>query len=227
MEAKKNPRKDLTRKSGQFFLIGLSISISLMITAFEWTTEKIERPQKPILPEETMAFIDIPSITIKLQSPPELYIQKKQAVVMGEIIPIETLTEQTSDPKDVLPEDPIDIQTGNSLIDEIEIPEVDPIVFAEVQPQPIGGIHNFYKELSEKIKYPNPARRMNIEGKVLVEFVVNKKGEPSDFKIIKGIGAGCDEEAKRVIALSKWTSGKQRGIPVRVRMTMPIYFRLN
>ena len=227
MEAKKNPSKDLTRKSGQFFLIGLSISISLTITAFEWTTEKIERPRKLFSIEEPMALIDIPSILIKTPKPPELVVPKKQVVSIGEIIPTETSTDLASNPQDVLSVDSIDIQTGNIPIDEIEIPVEETFVFVEVQPQPVGGIQNFYKELSEKIKYPHPAKRMNIEGKVLVEFVVNKKGEPCQFKIIKGIGAGCDEEAMRVIALSKWEPGKQRGIPVRVRMTMPIFFKLN
>ena len=227
MEAKKNPSKDLTRKSGQFFLIGLSISISLMITAFEWRTEKIEGISCKFSFADNISLIDIPNINIKIPKPPKEVAQKKQVINLSEIIPIETITGKTSDPQDVLPIDSIDIQTGNIPIDIIEIPEEDPIVFAEVQPQPVGGIQNFYKELSEKIKYPNPARRMNIEGKVLVEFVVNKKGEPCQFKIIKGIGAGCDEEAMRVIALSKWEPGKQRGIPVRVKMTMPIYFKLN
>jgi Periplasmic protein TonB, links inner and outer membranes len=60
-----------------------------------------------------------------------------------------------------------------------------------------------------------------------VEFVVNKNGAPSDLKVTKGIGGGCDEEAMRVIALSKWEPGKQRGNPVRVRMSMAINFKLN
>ena len=111
----------------------------------------------------------------------------------------------------------------------VDIPEVDSsyFIFVEEEPVPVNGLKSFYRELSEKIKYPAQARRMNIEGKVFVEFIVSKKGEPTDFKIVKGIGAGCDEEAIRVIALSKWEPGKQRGIPVRVKMVMPVYFKLN
>ncbi len=69
--------------------------------------------------------------------------------------------------------------------------------------------------------------QMGIEGKVFVEFVVDKDGTITNVKAIKGIGAGCDEEAKRVIeGAPKWSPGKQRGRPVKVRMILPITFKL-
>jgi protein TonB len=71
------------------------------------------------------------------------------------------------------------------------------------------------------------AQRTGTEGKVFVQFVVSKTGEPTDLKITKGIGAGCDEEAMRVIGKTKWEPGRQRGQPVRVRMTLPVYFQLS
>ena len=68
---------------------------------------------------------------------------------------------------------------------------------------------------------------MNIEGKVYVQFVVDKDGTLTDVKALKGIGAGCDEEAVRVIQEApKWKPGKQRGRPVKVRMVLPIIFKL-
>lgn len=80
--------------------------------------------------------------------------------------------------------------------------------------------------MANNIRYPRNAQRQSVEGKVFVEFVIDKRGLPSQFRVIKGIGAGCDEEAMRVIALSKWKPGKQRGIPVNVRMVIPIAFQL-
>ena len=65
-----------------------------------------------------------------------------------------------------------------------------------------------------------------MDGKVFVEFVVNRQGELSNVKVIKGIGAGCDEEALRVLALTHWEAGRQRGRPVNVRMVMPISFKI-
>jgi len=76
------------------------------------------------------------------------------------------------------------------------------------------------------LKYPLRATRQEVQGKVYVEFVIDLLGEPSQLKIIKGIGAGCDEEALRVIAKSRWEPGRQRGRPVNVRMVIPITFRL-
>ena len=78
------------------------------------------------------------------------------------------------------------------------------------------------------MNYPKQARRMGIEGKVYVQFVVDKDGSVTSVRAVKGIGAGCDEEAERVLKSSpKFKPGKQRGRPVKVRMMMPIIFKLN
>ena len=68
---------------------------------------------------------------------------------------------------------------------------------------------------------------MGVEGKVFVEFVVNRDGSIVDVKSIKGIGAGCDEEAVRIVqSAPAWKPGKQRGKPVRQKMVIPITFKL-
>ena len=92
------------------------------------------------------------------------------------------------------------------------------------------GMANFYTEIGKAMKYPDQARRMGIQGKVFVEFVIQKDGSLSDLKVIKGIGAGCDAEAIRLLneAAGKcpWSPGTQRGQPVRQRYTLPIIFKL-
>jgi len=100
----------------------------------------------------------------------------------------------------------------------------------EQAPEPIGGMGTFYEYVGKNIRYPLQARRMGIEGKVYVTFVVEKDGSLSNIETIKGIGAGCDEEAVRVLqdeATPLFKPGEQRGRPVRVRMQMPIIFKLN
>ena len=78
------------------------------------------------------------------------------------------------------------------------------------------------------MKYPSQAQRMGLEGKVFIEFVVGRDGSIADVKVLRGIGAGCDEEAIRVLKKSpNWSPGKQRGRPVRQRMVLPITFKLN
>lgn len=109
--------------------------------------------------------------------------------------------------------------------EEEEADEIFTIV--EDQPTPTGGMQAFYKYVSDNLKYPAQARRMGIEGKVFVQFVVDRDGSLSEVQAIRGIGAGCDEEAVRVIqGAPKWNPGKQRGRPVRVRMILPITFKL-
>lgn len=98
----------------------------------------------------------------------------------------------------------------------------------EEQPEPEGGIQAFYKYVSENLKYPAAARQKGVEGKVFVQFVVDTDGSLTEVKAIKGIGSGCDEEAVRVLRESPaWNPGKQRGQLVKVRMVMPITFKLN
>ena len=98
----------------------------------------------------------------------------------------------------------------------------------EDQPVPEGGMETFYRYVAENMKYPTQARQQGTEGKVFVQFVVDKDGALTDVKAIRGIGSGCDEEAVRVIKEAPaWNPAKQRGKFVKVRMVMPITFKIN
>jgi TonB family protein len=96
----------------------------------------------------------------------------------------------------------------------------------EEQPEPAGGIEAFYKFIGQELLYPEQAKSLGIEGRVFVQFIVNENGMVSEVQAVKGIGGGCDKEAERVIKLSKWTPGKQNGRAVKVRMIMPIMYKL-
>ena len=91
-----------------------------------------------------------------------------------------------------------------------------------------GGMEEFGKYLAKNIKYPAAAQRANIQGKVYTEFIVNADGTASDFKTLKGIGFGCDEEAMRVIkSVPRWNSGRHKDEVVRSRFVVPINFQLD
>lgn len=106
--------------------------------------------------------------------------------------------------------------------------EDDVFTKVEEQPQYPGGTDALYEYVMREIKYPKDARIRGIEGRVHVQFVVEKDGSLSDVKAVKGIGAGCDDEAVRVLQnAASFSPGRQRGKPVRVRMVMPIIFKLN
>ncbi|MEX0608500.1 MAG: TonB family protein [Balneolaceae bacterium] len=92
----------------------------------------------------------------------------------------------------------------------------------EFMPQMRGGIQSMY----QKIKYPEVAKRNGIEGRVVVEFIINENGEVENPVITRSIGGGCDEEVLRVIKLQKFTPGIQNGRMVKVRMRQMIQFKL-
>lgn len=91
-----------------------------------------------------------------------------------------------------------------------------------------GGQEALATFLAQNLKYPEPARNANVQGKVFVAFLVEKDGSIDDVSILKGLGFGCDQEAIRVMnAMPKWTPGKQSGRVVRSRFNLPITFSLN
>lgn len=95
-------------------------------------------------------------------------------------------------------------------------------VAVEEPPQPIGGL----AAIQNKIVYPIAAKRLGIEGKVLIQAIIDENGNVAKAKVIKGIGSGCDEAALDAVKSSKFTPGKQRGKNVRVQITIPIVFKL-
>jgi TonB family protein len=98
----------------------------------------------------------------------------------------------------------------------------------EKSAEPKGGMEEFYKYVGMNITYPAQARKMGIEGRVFVEFVVNTDGSISDTRVLKGIGAGCDLEAERIVAASEaWIPAKEKGKIVKQRMVIPIVFKFS
>lgn len=107
---------------------------------------------------------------------------------------------------------------------QVEDPEPEENFFVAVEemPQLIGGIES----LQEQIQYPPKALLAGIDGLVIIQFIVNENGEVENPRVIRGIGAGCDEEAIRVVKLAKFKPGKQRGQAVRVQFSVPVFFKL-
>ena len=108
-------------------------------------------------------------------------------------------------------------------------PEPDEVfVVVEDQPEFPGGTAALLEYLRKNIKYPSVCRENNIQGKVIVTFVVNKDGSIVDIEVVKSVNPLLDKEAIRVISqMPKWKPGAQRGKPVRVKYSVPVNFRLN
>lgn len=100
-------------------------------------------------------------------------------------------------------------------------------IITEEPAQPKGGMSSFYKWVNSEMKYPKKAKKKGIEGKVYIQFTVEKDGSISNVKAVKGIGGGCDEEAVRIMASSsKWRPSKDKGRAKAKQMVLPITFKL-
>ena len=222
MELKKHPKADLNKKYGMFLNLGLSISLILVIAAFEWPT--FDDGGLVDLGQVNDDFEDIMEIPPTEQPPPP-----PPKIQLPEII-------EVPDEEEIEEEIELDLDvevTEETVIEDVVFEpveeEVDQVfTIVEDQPEFPGGIAAFYKYVGDNMEYPSQARRMGIEGRVFVQFVVDKQGNVTEVQSVKGIGAGCDEEAERVLRESpKFKPGKQRGRPVKVRMVLPIIFNLS
>jgi TonB family protein len=118
---------------------------------------------------------------------------------------------------------------GSSLTARLNVGKDGKEIFdvVETQPNPPGGMAGWNQYLAQNLQYPAQARRMGIEGTVIVVFVVNLDGSISDVEVLRGIGGGADEEAIRVVQNSPlWEPGKQRDRVLNTRMRLPIRFKL-
>lgn len=103
----------------------------------------------------------------------------------------------------------------------------EPVLFAEEMPEFPGGMQALMTYLQKNVSYPAMAREHEIQGKVMIRFVVGKDGGIESANVWRAIGGGCDKEALRVVnAMPKWKPGKQNGRNVRVYFTLPISFKL-
>jgi len=147
--------------------------------------------------------------------------------------------QELSDSSPVVIEETSDLQPNsdgtvtldNSTSEEVIIEEISPAseVFDVVEqpPLPSGGMEGWIEYLTTNLEYPEQARKMGIEGMVMLSFIVNEDGSISNAEVLKGIGAGCDVEALRVInEAPNWQPGLQKGRNVKVRMRLPINFKL-
>ncbi len=224
MDAKKSPKADLESKKVLFIQIGLIISLSISLAAFEWksydkrqfemvqeiiddapeeivpiTEQKVKPPPPP--PPKQVTVIDIVDDDVEIEDEIEIDADIDMDTEMEEFVPMDLEEEQ---------------------IDEAEIFQV-----VESMPSFPGGEVELQRYLNKNIDYPIMARESGIQGRVYVTFVVETNGSITDVRVMRGIGGGCDEEAVRVVKMMpKWTAGMQRGRPVRVQFNLPVRFVL-
>ena len=222
MESKKTEKADLRKRTGLHFSIGLLVTMAIVVMAFEY--KKYDNAEFVDMSVQTdfEELLEIPPTEQPPPPPPKI----KQPEII-EVPDEEEIEEEIEVDLDV------DI-TEETVIEEIIVEEApeeevadEVFLIVEEPATPPGGMNAFYKYIGDNLKYPAQARRMGIEGRVYVQFVVDKDGTLTEVQAVKGIGAGCDEEAVRVIKNApKWSPPKQRGKPVKQRIVVPIVFQL-
>ena len=119
------------------------------------------------------------------------------------------------------------VYTPPAVVEEEEESAQQIFTVVEEMPKFPGGDAELLKFIAKSIKYPVIAQENGIQGRVICAFVVNRDGSVVDAEVLRGVDPSLDKEALRVIGtMPKWTPGKQRGKPVRVKYTVPITFRL-
>lgn len=228
MEIKKSERADLERGKSTSLLIGFVMALAVMFVALEWTQREVEDNSELFSARDVSLNEDMVPITLpekKTVPPPPA------AVTQSDILEI------VDDDAEV--EEDIMISTEDQVewvdLDEIDYVEVEPepeeeeiFMVVEDAPEFPGGTQALLDYLRKNIKYPQICRENNIQGRVLVSFVVNKDGAIVDPQVVKSVNPSLDKEALRVISgMPNWKPGSQRGKPVRVKYTVPVNFRLN
>lgn len=216
MTERKKPDADLRNYHTVFLELGLLITLIIFIVTVKVDFTSMA-PEEVVLEEQEIVEMEEIIQTRQIETPPP---PPKQPV------PVEV-------PNDEIIED-VDIDLGGDLDlgGTLDMPpppppaeeeeEEDFFVVVEEMPELIGGLG----ELQQKINYPEMARRAGIEGRVYIQFIVNEQGQVENPQVMRGIGGGADEEALRVVSQAQFRPGMQRGRPVRVQYSLPIFFRL-
>lgn len=210
------------------FELGLVFSLWIVYTLMEFPIKKnLELVNLNIFQQESIDESIVIPPTVQLPPPPPTI---KSPIIITVANEVETKEELEIDlsmdfEEDLAVKEIINHPEEEIISEEETIDEIFNIVEETASPE--GGMITFYQFMGKHINYPSKARRLRVEGKVFVNFIIGKDGSLTDIHVVKGIGAGCDEEAIRIIQKSPpWKPGKQRGRAVKQRMTIPIHFKL-
>ena len=227
MEIKKSPKADLEGKKTSNLLIGAILTLSVLFIGFEWS----ERDKKvttdtglqEVLFEEEIIPITEQEQPKQAPPPPEAPKVEEVLEIMDNDSEVEESTIQASDDTQAA----VEVKYTPVEVEEEEVEEQQIFQVVEEMPEFPGGMGECMKFLSKNIKYPTISQENGVQGRVIVQFVVNRDGSIVDPVVVRGVDPYLDKEALRVIStMPKWKPGKQRGKAVRVKYTVPVMFRL-
>lgn len=228
MEQKKTPKASLENKRTLFIEIGLIVALAVVYIAFNWTSRDA---QVNTLEAENQVIQEEEIIPITQETPPPPPDAPKMPVLSDLI---EIVDDEIQVDNDFLSlEDDNDM--GVEIMEYVEnvqeeVVEEDAIPFQLVEERPTfmgGDANEFSKWVNKRLVYPEIAKENGVQGRVTLQFTVEKDGSVTKVKVLRGIDPSLDKEAVRVVSSSpKWAPGKQRDRAVPVTYTFPVYFQL-
>ena len=223
MDIKKNPEVDLEKKRSLFLLAGYVVALAVVLTAFEWKTfEKgIDGLGKLVVDDIEEEIIPITEMNNPPPPPPPPPPPAPEIEIVEDDVEIEEEVEI------------MDVEADQeTIIEEVieEEEEAGPDFFTIVEDMPNypGGDAALLGYINKSVEYPPIAKENGITGVVYVSYIVDKTGNVTDVKVVRGADPFLDKEAVRVVKTIKgYKPGKQRGKPVPVQFTIPIRYVLN
>ena len=228
MEIKKSDKANLENKKLMFLEIGMIVALLVVFFAFEWTTKETN---VDALVDTTVAIEEEEIISIETNTPPpppqtpDIPVLSDQIDIVEDDVKVDDIIINTED----------DANLGVEIVDyvaqvEEEVVEEEAIPFQLVEKQPSfkgGGPNEFTKWVNQRLVYPEIAKENGVQGRVTLQFTVEKDGSVTNVKVLRGVDPSLDKEAVRVVSSSpKWVPGKQRDRAVKVTYTFPVIFQL-
>ncbi len=228
MEIKKSEKANLENKKLLFVEIGLVISLLITYVAFEWTSKETK---VSTLEDTTEVVLEEEIIPITQETPPPPPAAPKIPVLSDQIDIVDDEIELEDDMFMNLEDD---ASLGVEIMDYVEVEEevveeeAIPFQLVEEKPSFQGGDANqFSKWVNSRLVYPEIAKENGVQGRVTLQFTVEKDGTVTKVKVLRGVDPSLDKEAIRVVSQSpKWKPGKQRDRAVPVTYTFPVIFQL-
>ncbi|MCF0176908.1 MAG: TonB family protein [Bacteroidales bacterium] len=231
MEVKKTKKADLENKKLLFTEIGLIAALGIVLFALEWTTkDSIDVSE---FRDTTVVAAEEEIINTEEQKPEEPPAPKQQEPVLSDEIDIVEDDVKIEDEFFNFDDNEFDIEikdyVGAGDVEE-EVIEEEAIPFQLVEEKPTfngGDANEFSKWVNQRLVYPEIAKENGVQGRVTLQFTVEKDGSVTKVKVLRGVDPSLDQEAVRVVQSSpKWKPGKQRDRAVPVTYTFPVIFQL-
>ncbi|MCM1296563.1 MAG: energy transducer TonB [Muribaculaceae bacterium] len=196
--------------------------------------EQMEEPEPEEEPEEQKVEIEIPEVPEEVLATVQVTQIAIVDEVKNEVMDMEDQKEDNTARGVVNQEGSDDADKFKAVQEQVIVKEPEPapkeeeiFVAVEQQAEFPGGMAALMKWLSNNIRYPEAAQQNDVQGRVIVKFVVEKDGSVSQAQIVKGVDKDLDKEALRVVnKMPKWQAGKNNGVAVRSYFTLPVNFKL-